>query len=312
MRVKKTRSDSTETLTGGAGDLAGISELKPSLLGSAMYSLAPFRRRIVLDNLRQVFGDRLSQPQMRRLTRSFYSHFARAIGENLAMMASSQRRIAGKVDVVGVEHVLNAAELGKGVLILTGHFGNWELSAIAAMLQFRKYQNRFHVIRKSLTPGLEDIVFGRFRRAGLRIISPINALTGVFDALEKNDVVIFIMDQHAVLGSKAIAVEFFGREAGTNRSLALVARKSGAPVVPASSYRRPDGRHVMQFFPPLEWISADSSREEIYLNTLGYNQVLEKFVLDHPDQWLWIHRRWKIGTRPPSRRRQRELRMGRR
>jgi KDO2-lipid IV(A) lauroyltransferase len=89
------------------------------------------------------------------------------------------------------------------------------------------------VIRKSLTPGLEDIVFGRFRKAGLRIISPINALTGVFDALEKNDVVIFIMDQHAVLGSKAIAVEFFGREAGTNRSLALVARQSGAPVIPA-------------------------------------------------------------------------------
>jgi len=310
--AEKEPSDSTETLPGGAGDLAGISELKPSLLGSAMYSLAPYRRRIVMDNLRQVFGDRLSQPQMRRLARCFYGHFAKSIGENLAMMASSERRIAGKVDVIGVEHVLKAAEQGNGILILTGHSGNWELSAIAAMLQFRKYQNRFHVIRKSLAPGVEDIVFGRYRKAGLRIISPINALTGVFDALEKNDVVIFIMDQHAVVGSKAIAVEFFGRAAGTNRSLALVARKSGAPVVPASSYRRPDGRHVMQFHHPLDWISADSSREEIYLNTLGYNQVLEKFVLDHPDQWLWIHRRWKIEIRPPTRRRQRELRMGRR
>jgi KDO2-lipid IV(A) lauroyltransferase len=310
--AEKTPSDSIETPSGDNGDLAGISELKPSLLGSAIYSLVPFRRRIVMANLRQVFGDRLTEPEMRRLARCFYSHSATTIGETLAIMASSKRRIAGKVDVVGVEHVLKAAELGKGVLILTGHFGNWELSAMAAMLQFRKYQNRFHVIRKSLTPGLEDIVFGRFRKAGLRIISPINALTGVFDALEKNDVVIFIMDQHAVLGSKAIPVEFFGREAGTNRSLALVARKSGAPVVPASSYRKPDGRHLMQFHPPLEWISADNSREEIYLNTLGYNQVLEEFVLDHPDQWLWIHRRWKIGKQPTSRRRQRELRMGRR
>jgi len=312
MRVKETRSDSTEALPGGAGDLAGISELKPSLLGSAIYSLVPFRRRIVMENLRQVFGDRLSEPEMRRLARCFYSHSATTIGENLAMMASSVRRIAAKVDVVGIEHVLKAAELGNGVLILTGHFGNWELSAIAAMLQFKKYQNRFHVIRKSLTPGLEDIVFGRFRKAGLRIISPVNALVGVFDALEMNDVVIFIMDQHAVLGSKAIAVEFFGREAGTNRSLALVARQSGAPVIPASSYRKPDGRHVMQFHPPLEWISADNSREEIYRNTLGYNQVLERFVLDHPDQWLWIHRRWKIEIRPMGRRWQRELRMRRR
>ena len=277
-----------------------------------MYSLVPCRRRIVMDNLRQVYGDRLSEPEMRRLARWFYSHAATTIGETLAIMVSSERRIAGKVDVVGVEHVLKAAEHGNGVLILTGHFGNWELSAVAAMLQFRKYQNRFHVIRKSLGPGVENMVFGRFRKAGLRIISPVNALIGVFDALEKNDVVIFIMDQHAVVGSKAIAVEFFGREAGTNRSLALVARQSGAPVVPASSYRKLDGRHVMQFYPSLEWINADSSREEIYRNTLGYNQVLEKFVLDHPDQWLWIHRRWKIGKKATSRRRQRELKMSRR
>jgi len=310
--VEKRTSDSTDTLSGDAGDLTGISGLKPTLLGSAMYSLLPVRRRIVMENLRQVFGDRLSDPELHRLARSIYRHFATTIAENLAMMGSSVRRIAGKVDVLGVEHVLTAAELGKGVQILTGHFGNWELSAVAAMLQFRQYQNRFHVIRKSLSPGLEDMVFGRFRKAGLRIISPVNALQHVFDALERNDVVIFIMDQHAVLGSKAIAVEFFGREAGTNRSLALVARQSGAPVIPASSHRKPDGRHVMQFHPPMEWISAESPREEIYRNTLGYNQVLEKFVLDHPDQWLWAHRRWKIEVRPPTRRRKRELRMGRR
>ena len=310
--VKETRSDSIQTLSGSAGDLAGISELKPSLLGSAMYSLFPVRRRIVMENLRQIFGDRLSEPDLRRLARCFYSHMAKTVAENLAMLVSSERRIAAQVDVIGVEHVLKAAEQGKGVLILTGHFGNWELSAAAAMLQFRQYQNRFHVIRKSLAPGVEDIVFSRFRKAGLRIISPVNDLRSVFDGLEKNDVIIFIMDQHAVVGSKAIAVEFFGREAGTNRSLALVARQSGAPVIPASSYRKSDGRHVMQFHPPLEWIPADSSREELFLNTLGYNQVLEKFLLNHPDQWLWMHRRWKIEMRPPTRRRQRELEMGRR
>ena len=310
--TEKALSDSNETPNGDYGDLAGISELKPSLLGSAMYSLFPLRRRIVMANLRQVFGDQLSEPELRRLARCFYSHFAKTIVEDLAMVVSSERRIAGKVDVIGVEHVLEAAERGRGILVLTGHFGNWELSAGAAMLQFKQYQNRFHVIRKSLAPGLEGLVFGHFRTAGLRIISAANALTHVFDALEKNDVIIFIMDQHQVVGSKAVAVEFFGKEAGTNRSLALVARQSGAPVIPASSCRKPDGRHVMQFHPPLEWISADSSREEIYRNTLGYNQVLEKFVLDHPDQWWWMHRRWKIEIRPPSRRRQRELRMGRR
>jgi KDO2-lipid IV(A) lauroyltransferase len=120
------------------------------------------------------------------------------------------------------------------------------------------------------------------------------------------------MDQHNKVGAKAVAVEFFGKKAGTHRSLALVARQSGAPVIPAVGYRRPNGRHVMKFHPPLEWINAEHHREEIYLNTLVYNQVLERFVLDHPDQWFWMHRRWKIRQDRPSKRRLRELEMGRR
>ena len=297
--------DAPETVVGLAG-------LKPSLLGSFMYSVFPIRRRVVLDNMRQVFGERLSEAELCRLAKCFYGHVAKTIGENVAMHLSSEKRIAGRVDVVGVDHVLKAAEQGRGVLVLAGHFGNWELSAVAAMMQFRQYQNRFHVIRKSLGFGMERMVFGRFRRAGLKVIGRNDALSKTLEALEKNDVVIFIMDQHNKVGAKALAVEFFGREAGTHRSLAMVARQSGAPVIPAVSYRRQDGRHVMKFHPPLEWIHHKKPRQELYLNTLGYNRVLEKFVLDHPDQWLWMHRRWKIEQDRPSKRRMRELKMGRR
>jgi KDO2-lipid IV(A) lauroyltransferase len=264
-----------------------------------------------MENLRHAFGNRLDELELRQLARCFYGHVAKTIAENLAMMVSSERRIANRVDVIGVEHVLTAAEQGNGVLILTGHFGNWELSAVGAMLQFKQYRNRFHVIRKSLGLGLERVVFGRFRKTGLRVIRRDDALTKTLDALEKNDVVIFIMDQHNKVGAKAVAAEFFGKKAGTHRSLALVARQSGAPVIPAVAHRRPDGRHVMNFHPPLEWIAAENHRDEIYLNTLGYNRVLERFVLDHPDQWLWMHRRWKIEMDRPSKRRLRELKMGR-
>ncbi len=292
--------------------IPGLTDLKPSLLGSLMYSVLPVRRKVVLENLRQVFGDRMTEQEIRRLAKCFYGHVAKTLGENVVMHLSSEERIADRVDVIGVEHVLKAAEQGNGVLILTGHFGNWELSAVAAMLQFRQYQNRFHVIRKSLGLGLERAVFGRFRRAGLDVIGRNDALTTTLDALEKNDVVIFIMDQHSKVGAKAMAVEFFGREAGTHRSLAMVARQSGAPVIPAVSYREDDGRHVMKFHPPLEWIAHEKPRQELYLNTLGYNQVLERFVLDHPDQWLWMHRRWKVEQDRPSKRRLREVKMGRR
>ncbi len=289
-----------------------ISALEPTWLGSALYTFFPVRRRVVMENMRQAFGEQLGEKELRRLARCFYSHVAKTVAETLAMMVSSERRIAAKVDVIGIEHPLKAADQGNGVLILTGHFGNWELSAVGAMLQFRQYQNHFHVIRKSLGLGLEQAVFGRFRRAGLRVIRRMDALTKTLDALEHNDVVIFIMDQHNKVGAKAVSVEFFGKEAGTHRSLALVARQSGAPVIPAVGYRKPDGRHVMQFHPPLEWITGENHREEVYLNTLGYNRVLERFVRDHPDQWLWMHRRWKIEDDRPSKRRLRELEMGRR
>jgi KDO2-lipid IV(A) lauroyltransferase len=201
-------SDAANAISGGTPDISGISDLKPSPLGSALFSLVPVRRRVVMENLQQVFGDQLGERERRRLARCFYGHVAKTIKENLLMMMSSERRIAGRVDVSGVENVLAAAEHGNGVLILTGHFGNWELSAVGAMLQFKKYRNRFHVIRKSLGLGLERVVFGRFRKAGLRVIGRIGALQKVLDALKENDVVIFIMDQHNKVGAKAVAAEF--------------------------------------------------------------------------------------------------------
>ena len=245
-------------------------------------------------NIRQVFGDQLAEGDLKRLAKGFYDHFFKVIAENLAMFWRSDRRLAAMVDVVGVEHLFEAGEKGNGILVLTGHFGNWELTSIAAMLQYKEYRDRFFVIRKSLSAGLEHVLFRRFHQAGLKVILPFNTLSQVLRALENNDVLIFILDQNTMVDvPKGIAVDFFGRRAGTNRSLALLTAHSGAPVIPAIAYRKKDGRHVVRFEKPLEWIYADDPEEEIRLNTQGYNDVLERFVLEHPEQWFWAHRRWK-------------------
>lgn len=291
---------STETQTESGGTLSvaeaatRISKLEPSLIGSAVYYWIPIRRRIVMANIRQVFGDQLAKGDLQRLAKAFYDHFFKVITENLTMFWRSDRRLAAMVDVVGVEHLFEAGEKGNGILVLTGHFGNWELTSIAAMLQYKEYRDRFFVIRKSLSAGLEHVLFRRFHQAGLKVIPPFNTLSQVLRALENNDVLIFILDQHTMVDvPKGIAVDFFGRTAGTNRSLALLTAHSGAPVIPAIAYRKKDGRHVVRFEKPLEWIYADDPEEEIRLNTQGYNDVLERFVLEHPEQWFWPHRRWK-------------------
>ena len=155
------------------------SGLKPTLLGSAFYYLFPVRRGVVLRNMRQVFGECMDDRELKQLARCYYSHFFKSIVENLAMFWTPQRRLADKVEVAGAEHLHAAAEQNKGILLLTGHFGNWELASIGAMLQFGEYRNRFHVIRKSLSAGLEQLVFGRSLRAGLKVIPRFDALGSI-------------------------------------------------------------------------------------------------------------------------------------
>ncbi|WP_232220300.1 lysophospholipid acyltransferase family protein [Legionella tunisiensis] len=138
-------------------------------------------------------------------------------------------------------------------------------------------------------------MFQRYRSAGLHVIDKKGALRRARGALAANDAVLFAMDQHAATHNKqGIAVEFFGRKAGTYRSLAALAQRTGAPVVPLVCYRLASGQHVIAFYPQVEWTQSATKEEAIYHNTRNYNQVLEKLILTHPEQWLWSHRRWKL------------------
>jgi KDO2-lipid IV(A) lauroyltransferase len=94
-----------------------------------------------------------------------------------------------------------------------------------------------------------------------------------------------------------VEVEFFGEPAGTFRSLAIIAAATGAPVLPAASWREPDGTHVLRFEAALEPIRHEDAREELVRNTRAYNAALERLVVRHPEQWWWVHRRWKAATR---------------
>ena len=142
---------------------------------------------------------------------------------------------------------------------------------------------------------LENILFRRYHRAGLRVIAKKHALNQIFSVLENNHAVVFVLDQHAsIVNRDGIAVDFFGKSAGTYRSLAMVAHYSQVPVVPAMAYRQADGRHVLKFFPALDWETVEQANQEISHNTRRYNQVLEQMILQYPEQWWWLHKRWKL------------------
>ncbi len=286
------------SLTHDAARAAAVAIGEPArtrapLIGKLIYYLCPIRRRTVLGNLRRVFGGRIPDAEIRTLAQAFYGHFARLIAEFLRFPFMSARRRAAIVRVENEEvfHALDKA--GRGALILTGHFGNWETAVAAASLKLPQYHGRIHFLRKPLWPPILDtIVTRRIRRAGVGVIARRGSLDDVLDRIEHNEAVVFVLDQHAG-GRDGISADFFGAPAATFKSLAIVALSTRAPVVPAACWREADGTHVMRFEQPLETIDRDKPDEAIRANTRAYNAALERLVLRHPEQWFWVHRRWK-------------------
>lgn len=255
-----------------------------------------------MKNIKQVFGDELPPALHAHLAKSFYSHLATSIKETIQLRFMKEAALKKQVEIKGYERLLEVAAEGRGVLILTGHFGNWEYAPIGGILNFKQFQGQFHFIRRTLgSKFIERILFRRFYQAGLQVIPKKNALQQVCDALEQNHAVVFVLDQHASIANRdGVAVEFFGKKAGTYRSLASIARHTGIPVIPAAGYRVKKGHHVLEFHEPIVWQDYDSTQEAIYQNTRAYNQALENIILSHPNQWMWLHKRWKLKEQPSA------------
>ena len=259
--------------------------------GRLLYRLLPIRRRTVLANLRRVFGGRLSEPEIVGLAQAHYAHLARCAAELAGSVLRPELRPPARIESDPAASSLFDA--GGGVLILTGHFGNWEVALTAAVASRPEYRGRFHILRRPLFPAaLDRFVNHRFECAGLGVLPKLGSLERLLSRLEAGDAVVFVLDQHAG-GRDGVTADFFGHPASTFRSLAVVSLATGVPVVPASSWREPDGSHVVRFEAPLPILEHDDPAEAIRLNTQAYNHALESLVLRHPEQWFWMHRRWK-------------------
>jgi KDO2-lipid IV(A) lauroyltransferase len=261
--------------------------------GKLVYHLIPTRRKVVMENLDRVFGSTMERDQIVAIAQSFYGHHLRSLGEFIKMAFLSKEGKKKLIRIEGGEHLENAREEGKGVLLLTGHFGNWEVSTVGGISQFEEYHGLFHFIRRPLKPKcFNDFVMRRFRKAGFGTLDKAGSLDDILDLLEQNEIVVSIFDQFTVK-KYGIPSEFFGHQAHTFKSLSVLAQFTGAPVIPASSWREADGKHVLRFEPPVEVETEGRTRDIISRNTKRFNEVLERIILRHPEQWIWMHKRWK-------------------
>jgi len=281
--------------------LAQTDAAAPSRAARLFYMLMPFRRKVVLDNLQRVYGAVADDAEITRLAQAHYGHLGRLLWEFLRAPFQSQQQRKAMVRVDNLQALLDAHALGKGVLVLTGHFGNFEVATTAGLSSFPQAKGRFHFVRRPIRPEwLDRLVTRRFRRAGFGVLPKRGGLDAILERLAAGDLVVFPFDQHAQR-KDGVKVELFGHPAGTLRSLAVIALSTGAPVVPASCWREDPTHHVLRFEAALTAVEHADVNEAIRLNTRAFNQALERLIVRRPEQWWWVHRRWKEW---PARRRQ--------
>jgi KDO2-lipid IV(A) lauroyltransferase len=184
-------------------------------------------------------------------------------------------------------------ERSTGVLILSGHFGNWELLVAAHGMR----GHPIHLVHRAIANPLVDRwLHGLRARAGTQMIRKSGAGRGVLRALHERALLVLPIDQNSTRGL-GVFVDFFGLPASTNSGMARIALRTDAPIVPAFIVREGrSARHRVHVLPILEVERTGDFQEEVRRNTQRFTEVFEEMVRRHPEQWLWMHKRWK--TRP--------------
>lgn len=246
------------------------------------------RRTYVLNILARCFPDKTD-----RELRALYAEVCRQQALNTIELL---RYIGGRVDeleqlleVHDEEIVKEALARGKGVLILLAHFGNYDLMGMFAS---KLLNYPLTIITKTLkNEGLDKMLIEMRSSAGVTVLPARNAYRPSVRALKSNGLVGFMLDQNR-RPPQGIFVDFFGMKAGTTPGLALMSAHSGAPVVPVFMHRTPEGRHVLEARPLME-PPPDREEDTLRVHTALYTKVIEEEVRRRPDQWLWLHKRWK-------------------
>jgi Kdo2-lipid IVA lauroyltransferase/acyltransferase len=248
-------------------------------------------RNIAILNLTRAFGHEKSPEEIRILARKSFYNIMRIpfeIGWSCGLKLSDLHR---HFLISGLHHIQEALAKGKGVLALTAHMGNWELlSLVAPLVSFSS-----DIIYRPLDFLPLNAFFLRLRtRFGTGLIPNAHAMRKILRQLKNGHVVALLMDQN-VDWYEGVFVEFFNHRACTNKGFALLALKTRAPVVPVFLVRS-QNRYVIEFCPELELVRTGDQTHDIEANTLKYNQAIEAVIRRYPDQWFWVHQRWK--TRP--------------
>jgi len=262
-----------------------------NLLGRIGYHADGRHRKIALSNLERAFGDNPGPRQRRRLARRVFQQLGQLLFEIGRYRRWRLEDGPRQIRMEGLHHYREALNRGRGVLVMTAHMGNWELMPMLAAMT----PVRVHIVYRPLSyPPLNRYFEASRSRFGAGLIPTARSMRRILQVLGRGEAVAMLMDQNFDC-HEGVFVDFFGHRACTNKGLALLARHTGAPVVPVFLIRH-HGRFVAEIGPELPLIRTGDKTKDLEANTQRYNQIIENVVRRHPEQWFWVHQRWK--TRP--------------
>ena len=268
-----------------------LAQRMADLLGRILFSVVKKHRRIAIGNLTYAFGHEKQPQEIEKIARQVFINLVKVVFEVGWSLHLKESQFAEYFKIDGYHHIKNAYEKGKGVLALTAHFGNWELlTVIGAMIKFPIDI----VVRPLDFKPLDHFILNLRTRFGGKIIPKERSIHAIIRSLHRRDIVALLMDQN-VDWYEGVFVDFMSHRACTSKGLALFALKTGAPVVPVFMVREKSGFRA-EFGPEIVTVKTGDRQKDIETNTQEYNRVIENFIRRYPDQWFWVHQRWK--TKP--------------
>jgi KDO2-lipid IV(A) lauroyltransferase len=252
---------------------------------------------IAADHLRRAFPE-WSESRVWRTASDCYAHFGAGLVDILWLEGRPREEVLALVDVVGRPHVEAAMAAGRGAILAACHIGNWEVHGLAHGWVF----GPIGVVARPFENPAFDARLVAFRSSGGNtVIYKQRALGQVLKLLRAGHGVALLLDQN-VAADDGIFVDFFGRPAATTTVAAALAAKTGCALVPSHTRLLPDGRYRLTYEPVLSWTRDADRDREIFRITQWLTHRVERWVRDAPEQWLWMHRRWK--TQPAHERQQ--------
>ena len=261
-------------------------------IGNLAFAVFGRLRRVGTQNLELAFPQK-SAPEREQILRAEYRHLGHLLAE-FCLMPSYTREAASRfIRYEGLDNYLRARDRGRGVLVLTGHLGAWELSSYYHSLMG---YSMGMVIRRLDNPLVDEFVNNIRCQHGNRVIHKDDFARGLIASMRAGETVGILMDTN-MTPPQGVFVPFFGVEACTASGMARVAARTGAAVVPGFLlWEENEKRYVLHFGEELPVVSTGDAEQDALINTANFTAAIERYIRQYPDQWLWMHRRWK--TRP--------------